>query len=115
MRQAQIKEIHPNIDSELVVDLHLSLANEGEFYPALCSLYVSAQKQIKKGVYDSNKFINALQGHIAHYLLHGPQHFAYNRKFYPLVDKKTREIVAKQFEEYFLHEIKAGNSWIREN
>ena len=102
-----------NLDNEMIRDLHLSLNNEGEFYKMIVGVYVGAEKQIKKGTYDANKFINAIQSRISIFLLHGPKHFAYNRAFYPLVGKASRIEVAKQFEAYFTNEIGVGNSWIR--
>lgn len=100
------------LDKELIRDLYLSLDNEGDFHTLIVPVYKSAEKKIAKDQYDSEKFIQAIQSRVGIFQLHGPLHFSYNRKFFPLIGKKVRVEVAKLFEEYFLAEVEAGNSWI---
>lgn len=90
------------MDIQIVEDTHLCLANESSFYSMyLCPLYKASEKYFKKGDYDSEKFVEALQSRI--------RFFTSASGKYKSISKDERIAVAKLFQEYHYDEMKLGN------
>jgi hypothetical protein len=101
-------------DPDMAYDLYLTLTNDGEFYRLhLLPMYQSAEKYKGWDEYDRTKVISALEGRIRSYLASPDSRYnAYNRKFYNVIPKTIRVLIAERLVFDFESEIEAGNSFL---
>lgn len=112
--RTQISKAFPTADLEAVIDLHLVLANDGDFYRRwLLPLYQHGEAYFKEGQFHREGWENALVERIR---LHARDDVfkwsSYHHSYYGVIPKVCREAIARIFCDELLSELERGNSYL---